>query len=59
MDHNVFHLWINILGDVKMSMKRRLSHYKTKIQLTGYLARKVLDHAEINGKRLAVVWGTE
>jgi hypothetical protein len=55
----VFHLWINILGDVKVSMKRRLSHDKTKIELTGYLARKALDHAKINRKRLAVVWGTE
>ena len=40
-------------------MKIILSHHKTKMELTEYLARKALDHAEANGKRFVVAWGTE
>ena len=39
-------------------MKKLLSHNKTKMELTEYLARKALDHAEIIGKRLVAAWGT-
>ena len=42
----------------KVAMKKLFSHNKTKLELTGYLARKALDHAEIIGKRLAAAWGT-
>jgi len=39
-------------------MKKLLSHKKTKMELTDYIARKALDHAEIIGKRLVAAWGT-
>ena len=39
-------------------MKRLLSHSKTKMELIEYLARKVLDHEEIIGKRLVAAWGS-
>ena len=42
----------------KVPMKKLLSHNKTKMELTEYLARKALDHAEIIGKRLVAAWGT-
>ena len=44
----------------KVPMKKLLSHNKTKMQLTEYLARKalVIDHAEIIEKRLVAAWGT-
>ena len=42
----------------KVPMKKLLSHNKTKMELTKYLARKALDHAEIIGKRLVAAWGT-
>ena len=35
-----------------------MTHNKTKTELTKYLARKALDHAEIIGKRIVAVWGT-
>jgi len=39
-------------------MKKLLSHNKIKMELTEYIARKALDHAEIIGKRLVAAWGT-
>ena len=44
----------------KVPMKKLLSHIKTKVQLTEYLAREALaiDHAEIIEKRLVVAWET-
>lgn len=42
----------------KVPMKKLLSHNKTKMELTEYLARKALDHAEIIGKCLVAAWGT-
>ena len=42
----------------KVPMKKLLSHKKTKMELTEYLARKALDHAEMIGKRLVAAWGT-
>ena len=44
----------------KVSMKKLLSHNKTKMQLTEYLARKALaiDRAEIIEKRLVAAWLT-
>ena len=42
----------------KVPMKKLLSHNKTKMELTEYLARKALDHAESFGKRLVAAWGT-
>jgi len=43
----------------KLQMKRLLSHNNTKMELTEYLARKTLEHAETKGKRLVVAWGSE
>ena len=42
----------------KVSMKKLLSHNKPEMELTEYLTRKALDHAEIIGKRLVAAWGT-
>ena len=36
-----------------------MSHNTTKMELTEYLARKALEHAETNGKCLVVAWGSE
>ncbi|KAK3753092.1 hypothetical protein QZH41_010830, partial [Actinostola sp. cb2023] len=43
----------------KLQMKTLLSHNNTKMELTEYLARKTLEHAETKGKRLVVAWGSE
>ena len=43
----------------KVQMKRLLSHNTTKMKLTGYLARKALEHAETTGKRFVVARGSE
>ena len=40
-------------------MKRLLSHTKTKMELTGYLAEKTIQHAMRHGKQLVVVGGRE
>ena len=42
----------------KVPLKKLSSHNKTKMELTEYLARKALDHAEIIGKRLVAPRGT-
>ena len=44
----------------KVPMKKLLSHNKTKVQLTEYLAREALaiGHAEIIENRLVAAWGT-
>ena len=42
----------------KVPMKKLLSRNKTNMELTEYLARKALDHAEIIGKGLGAAWAT-
>ena len=41
----------------RVPMKRLLSHTKIKMELTGYLAEKTIQHAMRHGKRLVVAWG--
>ena len=41
-----------------VSMKRLLSHSYRKMELTGYLGQKILEHASVKGRRV-VAWGTQ
>ena len=41
----------------KVSMKRLLSHTRTKMELTNYLLEKTMQHAEDKGRRFVVAWG--
>jgi len=43
----------------RVPMKKLLSHTRTKMELTGYLAEKTIQHAMRHGKRLVVAWGCE
>ena len=40
-------------------MKRLLSHSKTKMELTVYLAQKSMEYAVRNGRRFVVSWGCQ
>jgi len=42
-----------------MSMKRLLSHSQTKMQLTGYLWQKILEHASVKERHVVVDFGTQ
>jgi len=39
-------------------MKRLLSHSQTKMQLTGFLRQKILEHASVKGRHVVVDFGT-
>ena len=43
----------------KVSMKQLLSHSQTKMELTGYLGQKILEHASKEGHCAVVAWGTQ
>ena len=43
----------------KVQMKRLLSHNKTKMELTEYLAKKSLERAEASRKHFVVAWGSQ
>ena len=43
----------------KVTMKKLLSHVKTKKELTEYLAEKTIEHAQRNGTRVVVAYGCE
>jgi hypothetical protein len=40
-------------------MKILLSHVKTKIELTSYLAEKIIESAQLQGRRIVVAWGSK
>lgn len=43
----------------KITMKKLLSHVKTKKELTKYLAEKTIEHAQRNGTRVVVAYGCD
>lgn len=43
----------------KLTMKKLLSHVKTKKELTEYLAEKTIEHAKRNGTQVVVAYGCE
>jgi hypothetical protein len=43
----------------KVNMKRLLSHTKTKMELTVYLAQKSMEYAQQNGRRFVVAWACD
>ena len=43
----------------RIPMKRLLSHTKTKMEMTAYLARKVLERSEQEGRNVVVAWSNE
>ena len=43
----------------KIPMKRLLSHTKTKMEMTAYLARKVLERSEQEGRNVVMAWSNE
>ena len=43
----------------KVPLKRLLSHVKTKMELTGYLAEKMLVKAHAEEKQMVVAWGSQ
>ena len=57
-DDPVSYLITDSTNITKVPMKRLLSHTKTKMELTQYLAAKALEHAKYNGKNLVVAWGS-
>ena len=43
----------------KVTLKKLLSHTKTKAELTAFLAQKVMERGEATGKQVIVAWATE
>ena len=43
----------------KVTLKKLISHTKTKAELTAFLAQKVMERGEAKGKTVVVAWATE
>ena len=43
----------------KLTLKKLISHTKTKTELTAFLAQKVMERGEATGKKVVVAWATE
>ena len=43
----------------KVTLKKLVSHTKTKAELTAFLAQKVMERGEATGKQVIVAWATE
>ena len=56
-DPVVYYKFSDTTQIVRVPMKKLLSHTKIKMELTGYLAEKTIQHAMRHGKRLVVAWG--
>jgi len=55
--HPVYYRITDSTHIAKVTMKRLLSHERTKMELTEYISAKVIQRSECRGKSVVVAWG--